>query len=68
MKVVYDAEFGEDNPNALNNCPWSGVKILARSFDEAHAKAKKECDRQVKAGIKGLKIWSIKRMMPVDII
>lgn len=62
MKAVYDIDFGMNNSNAI----WSGIKVVTRNFDEALAKAKKERDRQVKDGIRGLKIISVKRVMVVD--
>ena len=69
MKFVYEADFGWNKKPLItgNKEIWSSVSIVAKSFDEALSKAKKECDKYVKQGLKGLSLVSLIRKIEVDI-
>lgn len=64
MRAVYEADFGW---NKKDECIWSSSNILAKSFDEAYLKAKKEQKRITDAGIKGVQLVSLRRKDAVDI-
>lgn len=69
MRSVYDVDFGWDKKaTVFDRNVWSDRKILARNFEEAYSKAKRELTKEIQSGVKGLKIISIKRVMGVDIV
>lgn len=66
MKFIYEADFGWNKKPTItgNKEIWSSANIIARNFDEAYVKAKRECGSYQ---IRGLQVVSIQRKDVIDI-